>query len=120
MMDYTDSLPDECLALIFNFLILTKDRRNSSLVSHRWLRIEAQTHTHLSLTAQSNLQPFIPSIFTRFNSLTQLVLGNKYYSTSVGDSINDNDMILITSMCPNLTCLKLDACRQLRYCNSKF
>ncbi|PWA38746.1 F-box domain, cyclin-like protein [Artemisia annua] len=108
-MDYTNSLPDECLALIFNFLIFTKDRKNSSLVSHRWLRIEAQTRTRLSLKARSELRPFIPSIFNRFNSLTQLVLRPFTFV----DSINDNDMILITSMCPNLTCLKLDACRQL-------
>ncbi|PWA60793.1 F-box family protein [Artemisia annua] len=111
-MDYTDSLPDECLALIFKFLPWIEDRKNSSLVSHRWLRIEAQTRTRLALIVRSELRPFIPSIFNRFNSLTQLVLENYYY-TSVDDSINDNDMILITSMCPNLTRLKLEACRQL-------
>ncbi|PWA93799.1 SKP1/ASK1-interacting protein 2 [Artemisia annua] len=109
-VDYTNSLPDECLALIFNYLITTNDRNNSSLVSHRWFRIEAQTRTYLTLKAHSNLQPFILSIFNRFNSLTQLVLRN--YSTSLV-SINDNDMILITSMCPNLTRLKLCFCDRL-------
>ncbi|PWA90137.1 F-box domain, cyclin-like protein [Artemisia annua] len=112
MIDYTDSLPDECLALIFNFLTTTNDRNNASLVSHRWLRIQAQTRTRLSLIVQSELRPFIPSIFNRFNSLIHLVLRNNYYCTSV-DSINDNDMILITSMCPNLTRLELRQCRQL-------
>ncbi|PWA90136.1 hypothetical protein CTI12_AA102290 [Artemisia annua] len=103
MMDYTDSLPDECLALIFNFLTTINERNNASLVSHRWLRIEAQTHTRLTLDAQSDLQPFIPPIFTRFNSLTHLVL----HSFAYDDSINDDDIILITSMCPNLTRLEL-------------
>ncbi|PWA74671.1 F-box domain, cyclin-like protein [Artemisia annua] len=110
-MDYTDSLPDECLALIFNFLTTSKDRKNSSLVSHRWLRIEAQTHTHLSLIAHSDLQPFIPSIFNRFNSLTQLFLHNNYSKSF--DSINDNDMILITSMSPNLMRLRIVYCHRI-------
>ncbi|PWA66074.1 VIER F-box protein 2 [Artemisia annua] len=108
--DHTNSLPDECLALIFNFLTTSKDRNNSSLVSRRWLQIDAQTRTHLTLNAELDLQPFIPSIFTRFNSLTQLVLRNnvKYHC-----SIEDDDIILITSMFPNLTRLKLCGCDQL-------
>ncbi|PWA60297.1 VIER F-box protein 2 [Artemisia annua] len=107
-VDYANSLPDECLALIFTFLTTTNDRNISSLVSRRWLQIEAQTRTHLSLNAKSDLHPFIPSIFTRFNSLTHLVLRN---NDSI--SINDDDMILITSMSPNLTRLKISECEQL-------
>nr|GEZ01415.1 hypothetical protein [Tanacetum cinerariifolium] len=102
---------NECLALIFNYLTTTNDRNNSSLVSHRWLRIDAQTRTRLTLHAHPNLQPFIPSIFTRFNSLTQLVL----HSDPNSSSINDHELSLIASRCPNLTRLKLSACSNITY-----
>ncbi|PWA81883.1 VIER F-box protein 2 [Artemisia annua] len=110
-IDYTNSLPDECLTLIFNFLTTTHDRNNSSRVCHRWLQIDAQTRTHLTLNARERLQRFIPQIFIRFDSLTRLVLHNHDYNSYY--SINDKDMILITSMCPNLTRLKIIECRRI-------
>ncbi|PWA52972.1 F-box domain, cyclin-like protein [Artemisia annua] len=106
-IDYTNSLPDECLALIFNYITTTNDRNNSSLVSRRWLRIESQTRTSLTLHAPSYLPlSRIPSIFTRFNSLTQLVLRCDLYNTS----INDHNLSLIASRCPYLMRLELRMC----------
>ncbi|PWA96404.1 F-box domain, cyclin-like protein [Artemisia annua] len=67
----------------------------------------AHTRTHLSLNAHSNLQPFIPSIFTRFHSLTHLHL---HSGKITSPSINDDGLRLITSRCPNLTRLNLRAC----------
>ncbi|KAM1091140.1 hypothetical protein ACFX2J_018468 [Malus domestica] len=45
--DYTSDLPDECLASIFHFLC-AGDRKRSSLVCHRCLRVDGQSRHRLS------------------------------------------------------------------------
>lgn len=107
-VDFINNLPDECLACIFQSLS-SGDRKRCSLVCKRWFLIEAQSRLRLSLNAQSELVSFIPSIFTRFDSLTKLAL--KCDRRSV--SINDEGLVLISLHCRKLTRLKLRSCREL-------
>ncbi|XP_059284474.1 putative F-box/LRR-repeat protein 8 [Lycium ferocissimum] len=109
-INYTYTLPDECLALIFHSLP-SIDRKKCSLVCRRWLLIEGQNRHRLSLNAKSEIIPKIPSIFTRFNSVTKLALRSdrKYVS------INDEGLILISIRCVNLTRLKLRGCRDVTH-----
>lgn len=106
--DYISDLPNECLASVFQFLG-SADRNRCSLVCRRWLQIEGQSRHRLSLNAESELFPAIPSLFTRFDSVTKLAL--KCDRRSV--SIRDDALVLISQKCPNLTRLKLRACREL-------
>lgn len=120
--DYTLNLPDECLACIFQFLS-SGDRKCSSIVCRRWLRIEGQSRHRLSLNAKSELASVIPRLFSRFDSVTKLALKGDRRSVSIGDDA----LVLISLKCTNLTRLKLRACRAItddgmaafaRNCNS--
>jgi len=106
--DYISDLPNECLASVFQFLS-SADRNRCSLVCQRWLQIEGQSRHRLSLNAESELFSAIPSLFSRFDSVTKLAL--KCDRRSV--SIRDDSLVLISQRCPNLTRLKLRACREL-------
>ena len=106
--DYISDLPNECLASVFQFLS-SADRNRCSLVCRRWLQIEGQSRHRLSLNADEDLFPAIPSLFSRFDSVTKLAL--KCDRRSV--SISDDALVLISQRCPNLTRLKLRACRAL-------
>ncbi|KAI3758886.1 hypothetical protein L6452_06458 [Arctium lappa] len=101
-------LPDACLACIFQFLG-SGDRKQCSLVCRRWLEIEGQSRHRLSLNAQSELLSVVPSLFSRFDSVTKLSLKCDRRSVSIGD----DGLILISLRCQNLTRLKLRSCRQL-------
>ncbi|XP_024977481.1 F-box protein At1g47056-like [Cynara cardunculus var. scolymus] len=107
-IDYTSEIPDDCLAVVFQFLG-AGDRKRCSLVSRRWLLVEGQSRHRLALNAQSELQPVIPSIFSRFDSVTKLSLRCDRRSVS----IDDNGLILISLRCRNLTRLKLRGCREI-------
>ncbi|XP_071733291.1 F-box protein SKIP2-like [Rutidosis leptorrhynchoides] len=107
MADISD-LPDACLAYVFKFLGPT-DRKQCSLVSHRWLEIEGQNRHRLSLNAQSNLITFVPSMFTRFDAVTKLSLKCDRRSLS----INDESFVSISIRCVNLVRLKLRSCREI-------
>jgi F-box/leucine-rich repeat protein 2/20/F-box/leucine-rich repeat protein 7 len=106
--NYTDEIPDECLAVIFQFLD-SGDRKNSSVVCRRWLRVEGESRQRLSLNAEAKLLDFVPSLFSRFDSVTKLALRCNRKSTS----INDDALILISLRCKNLTRLKLRGCREI-------
>ncbi|KAK9949011.1 hypothetical protein M0R45_004559 [Rubus argutus] len=106
--DYTLDLPDECLGIIFHFLG-SGDRKQSSLVCQRWLRVDGQHRHRLSLNAQAGILPFIPCIFTRFDSVTKLALRCDRKSIS----IDDDALVLISVRCKNLTRLKLRGCREI-------
>ncbi|KAK3007337.1 hypothetical protein RJ639_016821 [Escallonia herrerae] len=106
--DYTFNIPDECLACIFQSLG-SGDRKQCSLVCRRWLLIEGQSRHRLSLDAQSKLLCVVPSLFTRFDSVTKLALKCDRRSVSIGDDA----LILISLRCQKLTRLKLRACREL-------
>ncbi|KAI3760946.1 hypothetical protein L1987_51350 [Smallanthus sonchifolius] len=107
-VDYTSEIPDDCLALIFQFLG-SGDRKCSSLVSRRWLLVEGQSRHRLTLTAQLDLLPFIPSMFSRFDSVNKLSLRCDRRSVS----IDDTGLILISLRCRNLSRLKLRGCREI-------
>ncbi|KVI02709.1 F-box protein SKIP2-like [Cynara cardunculus var. scolymus] len=107
-IDYTSEIPDECLAIVFQFLN-SGERKRCSLVSRRWLLVEGQSRHRLALNAQSDLIPVIPAIFSRFDSVTKLALRCDRRSVS----INDEGLILISLRCPNLTRLKLRGCREI-------
>ncbi|PIN26159.1 Leucine rich repeat protein [Handroanthus impetiginosus] len=106
--DYTLNLPDECLACIFQSLS-AGDRKRSSLVCRRWLRIEGQSRHRLSLNAQSHLATVVPRLFSRFDAVTKLALKCDRRSVSIGDDA----LILISLKCRNLTRLKLRSCREV-------
>ncbi|CAN6680062.1 unnamed protein product [Malus baccata var. baccata] len=106
--DYTSDLPDECLASIFHFLC-AGDRKRSSLVCHRWLRVDGQSRHRLSLNAQAGLLPFLPALFARFDSVTKLALRCDRKSIS----LDDDALFLISIRCKNLTRLKLRGCREI-------
>lgn len=106
--DYTDDLPDECLAHVFHFLG-TGDRKRCSLVCRRWLAVEGQSRHRLSLNARADLLPLVTSLFSRFDAVTKLALKCDRRSASIGDEALD----LISLRCQNLTRLKLRACRDL-------
>ncbi|XP_051123992.1 F-box protein At1g47056-like [Andrographis paniculata] len=106
--DHTLTLPDECLACIFQPLS-SGDRKRCSLVCRRWLRVEGQSRHRLSLHAQLELSADIPRLCRRFDAVTKLALKCDRRSVSIGD----DDLILISLKWRNLTRLKLRACREL-------
>lgn len=106
--DLSLNLPDDCLALIFQPL-LSADRNRCSLVCRRWLTVDAQSRHRLILSASADLLVVSPTLFTRFNALTNLTLRCPRGS----DGITDDDLGLISARCPNLTRIKLRSCRSL-------
>lgn len=106
--DYTLNLPDECIASIFRSLS-PGDRKRTSLVCRRWLRVEGQSRHRLSLNAKEELAGIIPQLFLRFDSITKLALKCDRRSVSIGDDA----LIRISLKCKNLTRLKLTTCREL-------
>ncbi|KAK8716655.1 hypothetical protein V6N13_043960 [Hibiscus sabdariffa] len=106
--DYTAEIPDECLAYIFQFLG-PSDRNRCSLVCKQWFRVDGWSRHRLSLNAQSEIVSFLPSLFTRFDSVTKLALRCSRKSIS----ITDDDLLTISIHCKNLTRLKLRGCREI-------
>ncbi|KAF8377591.1 hypothetical protein HHK36_030973 [Tetracentron sinense] len=105
---HISDLPDECLDCIFQ-LLCSGDRKSCSIVCRRWFVVEGQGRYRLSLNAQSDLLPQIPSLFSRFDAVTKLGLKCDRGSISIGDEA----LVLISLRCPNLTRIKLRACREL-------
>ncbi|KAJ0694693.1 putative F-box domain, leucine-rich repeat domain superfamily, F-box-like domain superfamily [Helianthus annuus] len=108
IIDYSSEIPDDCLALIFQF-VTSGDRKRCSLVSKRWLLVEGQSRHRLTLNAQSELLPIIPSLFSRYDSVTKLSLRCDRRSVS----LNDAGLIQISLRCRNLTRVKLRGCREI-------
>lgn len=106
--DHISTLPDECLACVFQSLS-SGDRKRCSLVCRRWLRVEGQSRHRLSLDARSDLLSAVPYLFARFDAVTKLALKCDRKSASIGD----DGLVLISRHCRNLTRLKLRACREL-------
>ncbi|XP_022751248.1 F-box protein SKIP2-like [Durio zibethinus] len=106
--DYTAEIPDECLAYVFQFL-RPGDRNRCSLVCKRWLRVDGWSRHRLSLNAQSEIVTSLPSLFTRFDSVTKLALRCSRKSIS----LNDDALVMISIRCQNLTRLKLRGCREI-------
>lgn len=108
LRDYTEGIPDECLASIFQ-LLNASDRKRSSHVCKRWFRVDGQSRRRLSLNAQSEIISHVPSIFTRFDSVAKLSLRCDRRSLS----INDDALLMISIRCEGLTRLKLRGCREV-------
>ncbi|CAO2830956.1 unnamed protein product [Amaranthus hypochondriacus] len=106
--DPTSEIPDECLAHIFQSLS-SGDRKRCSLVCKRWFRVEGQSRCRLSLNANKEISVHLPSLFSRFDSVTKLALRCDRRS----NSISDDALVLISLRCKNLTRLKLRGCREL-------
>ncbi|CAF2151523.1 unnamed protein product [Brassica napus] len=106
--DFTADLPDDCLAHIFQFLT-AGDRKRCSLVSKRWLLVDGQNRHRLSLAAKAEILPFLPSIFTRFDSVTKLALRCDRNSFS----LSDEAFAMVSVRCSNLTRVKLRGCREI-------
>ncbi|KAG6515353.1 F-box protein At1g47056-like [Zingiber officinale] len=106
--DFTNDLPDECLALVFGSLTAA-DRRTCSLVCRRWLLIEASCRARLSLHARPSLLQAVPPLFARFDAVSKLSLRCSRRTASVGDEA----LALIASRCPRLVSLKLRSCRDI-------
>ncbi|KAL2333502.1 hypothetical protein Fmac_014715 [Flemingia macrophylla] len=106
--DFSGHIPDECLARIFQFLSPV-DRKICSTVCRRWLRVDGENRQRLSLNAKANLVDAVPSLFSRFDSVTKLALRCDRKSMS----INDDALVLISVRCRNLVRLKLRGCREL-------
>ncbi|KAK7262261.1 hypothetical protein RJT34_29826 [Clitoria ternatea] len=106
--DYTAEIPNECLAKIFQFLT-SGNRKNCYVVCRRWVHIDNKNRHRLSLNAQANLLDFVPSLFSRFDSVTKLALRCDRKATS----INDDTLILISLRYRNLVRLKLHGCREV-------
>ncbi|XP_051115001.1 F-box protein SKIP2-like [Andrographis paniculata] len=106
--DYTSDIPDDCLALIFQFLSV-RDRSRCSLVCRRWLSVEGQSRNRLVLNASNDIVPHLPALFNRFDSIIKLALRCERKSVS----LNDDALDLIFLRCPNLTNLKIRGCREI-------
>ncbi|OAY33727.1 F-box protein SKIP2 [Manihot esculenta] len=107
-VDYTDYIPDECLAYIFQFLS-SGDRKRCSLVCRRWLVVDGCSRQRLSLHAKVEIFSYVPSLFTRFDSVTKLALRCDRKSMS----LNDDAFVMISVRCQNLERLKLRGCREI-------
>ncbi|KAG6397643.1 hypothetical protein SASPL_143813 [Salvia splendens] len=59
-MDYSLSLPDECLACIFHYLS-SVERKRGSAVCRCWLAVEGQSGNCLSLKAEAELAATSPT-----------------------------------------------------------
>ncbi|KAL9690494.1 hypothetical protein QQ045_010894 [Rhodiola kirilowii] len=106
--DYTDEIPDECLACIFQSPSLTSaDKENCSLVCRRWYQVEGRSRQRLCLNAEADLSRYLRSLLSRFDSMTKLSLRCDRRTSSV-----DNEaLVLISTQCRKLTRLKLRGCR---------
>ncbi|KAJ9177299.1 hypothetical protein P3X46_012533 [Hevea brasiliensis] len=107
-VDYTEDIPDECLAYIFQFLS-TGDRKSCSLVCRRWLLVDGRNRHRLSLHAKVEIFSCIPSLFTRFDSVTKLSLRCDRKSMS----LNDDTFVMISVRCQKLERLKIRGCREI-------
>ncbi|XP_065873543.1 F-box protein SKIP2-like [Euphorbia lathyris] len=107
-VDCTDGIPDECLAHIFQFLSAT-DRKMCSLVSRRWFFVDGGSRYRLSLNAKEEIFSYVPSLFTRFDSVTKLAL--RCHRKSMG--MNDEAFVMISIRCRKLERLKLRGCREI-------
>jgi len=102
-----DDLNDDCLASVFR-LLGTVDRNSCSLVCRRWLKVDGDNRHSLSLIAESDLSGFIPSLFLRFNTVTEVILRYVGYEEEE-ETINAQTVIHISQLCPNLTRLEVHA-----------
>nr|GMD53890.1 F-box protein At1g47056-like [Ipomoea batatas] len=107
--NYFNVIPDECLAIIFQFLG-SNDRKNCSLVCRRWYAVESisrhQLTVDVSVGLGADVTPHIPAIFSRYPSVTDLYLRSRRESQRVSDVT----LIRIAARCRNITRLNVRRC----------
>ncbi|XVE98883.1 hypothetical protein REPUB_Repub03eG0147600 [Reevesia pubescens] len=103
--DLTLILPDECLAWVFSKLGC-HDRNNCCLVCKRWRHVDSLSRQRLVLLARSELSPWLPSLFSRFSSISVLSLKCSRKLVSVAD----DSLARIPTLVPSLKKLKLKGC----------
>ncbi|KAA8535897.1 hypothetical protein F0562_030900 [Nyssa sinensis] len=103
--DLTLGLPDECLAWVFGKLGC-HDRKSCSLVCSRWWLVDSKSRHRLLLVARSEVSPLLPSLLSRFSSVS--VLSLKCSRKLV--SIDDDALSRIPTLLPCLQKLKLKGC----------
>ncbi|CAI0628280.1 unnamed protein product [Linum tenue] len=106
--DHTLSLPDECLATVFSKLGC-HDRNSCSLVSKRWSSVDSASRHRLVLLSPAEISPSLPSLLSRFTSLTVLSLKCSRKSPSI-----DNDSFAqISRFLNSLQKIKLKGCTHI-------
>ncbi|XP_022731500.1 F-box protein SKIP2-like [Durio zibethinus] len=103
--DFTLTLPDECLPWIFGKLGC-HDRNNCSQVCKRWRHVDSKSRKSPVLVARSEISPWLPSLLSRFNSIS--VLSLKCSRKLV--SVDDDNLARIPTLLPSLKKLKLKGC----------
>ncbi|XP_050220470.1 putative F-box/LRR-repeat protein 8 [Mercurialis annua] len=106
--DLTSSLPDECLASIFDKLSC-HDKNSSSLVCKRWKYIDSISRQRLVLLSPSEMSHSLPGLLTRFTSLSILSLKCSRKLLS----IDDFSFSRIPIFLPSLSKLKLKGCTDI-------
>eukprot|EP00252_Welwitschia_mirabilis_P000667 TRINITY_DN10640_c0_g1_i1.p1 TRINITY_DN10640_c0_g1~~TRINITY_DN10640_c0_g1_i1.p1 ORF type:complete len:491 (-),score=34.36 TRINITY_DN10640_c0_g1_i1:84-1556(-) len=107
-IDYTQALPDECLALIFSKL-RNGERTACSLVCKRWYFVEGESRERLSLCCRADITAVVPGLFQRFSYVSKLSL--RCDKKSLG--IDDEGLLLIAFHCKRLKSLKLVSCMDI-------
>ncbi|KAK1378861.1 Avr9/Cf-9 rapidly elicited protein 189 [Heracleum sosnowskyi] len=102
-------LPDECLALIFQSLG-SGDRKACSLVCRRWFVIEGQSREKLNIKSQSSYLSVIPTLFSRFDSITKLTVR---CNRTMESTLDDYALCLIARKCHKLIWIHLRGCRNV-------
>ncbi|KAG5242940.1 F-box protein [Salix suchowensis] len=103
--DLTLSLPDECLGSVFGKLGC-HDRNSCSLVCKRWRCVDSKSRNRLVLLARSEMSPCLPSLLSRFNTVSILSLKCSRKLLS----IDDDALSRIPIFLPFLKKLKLKGC----------
>ncbi|KAF9679888.1 hypothetical protein SADUNF_Sadunf06G0062400 [Salix dunnii] len=103
--DLTLSLPDECLGSVFGKLGCL-DRNSCSLVCKRWKCVDSKSRNRLVLLARSEMSPCLPSLLSRFNTVSILSLKCSRKLLSIDDAALSRVPIFL----PYLKKLKLKGC----------
>nr|GMD55232.1 F-box protein At1g47056-like [Ipomoea batatas] len=107
--NYFNVIPDECLAIIFQFLG-SNDRKNCSLVCRRWYGVESLSRHKLTVDVSvgigADVIPHIPAIFSRYPSVTDLYVRSRRESLRVSDVT----LFRIAARCRNITRLNVRRC----------
>ncbi|KAK1392072.1 hypothetical protein POM88_011128 [Heracleum sosnowskyi] len=104
--DLISELPDECSAIILQ-RVRHRDLKSCTLVCRKWLFLQGSNHRHLSLCSKSISITSIPFLFSRFDSVTKLVIRCTRRSDKAKKSLSNEELELISIKCTNLTTFKL-------------
>ena len=75
----------------------------------RWFLVDSRNRQSLSLKAKTEIVSYVPSLFTRFDSINKLALRCDRKSIS----LNDEAFVMISIHCQKLQQLKIRGCREI-------